>query len=195
MHTMNTAEFANKILLTPKVPEAWFLPEVVEDLKSGTHVNNHGICCWKVDPKMFVSPLHTSHAQDDNNLSDTTRHVSYANLIEMSSSHFSQDTSDTQTPDDNKMPQHSSFLFNGLKPKQIACYVVVGPGGFFDVDCDGVWIRMLVSRGDIISLPEAYHHIFTPHTTDDENESAEHSCPKYFAGKAFSTSLVKIVLD
>lgn len=166
MMTLNPTA-TEMISLGPKSPEAWFLPEKPEDDMDEEYIpalvaeiedlRDHGVSCWKVDSDLFASPIMPSNAEET-----ATQSSQYANVIEMSPEHF---------------PQHS-LLFDGRKPCEVLCYVLVGSStGFLDVCSDGTgrWIRIHVKNGDLITLPEDLYHRFTP------NEK----CP---------ASLVRIVL-
>jgi 1,2-dihydroxy-3-keto-5-methylthiopentene dioxygenase len=149
-------------------PEAWLMPETVEDpceenrLGSSVAVTAHdlkklGIAYWKMedtdefeypikavpwDPKDATDPK-LMQLRDD-------RGYSYADIITIHPDHL---------PDfENKI---KSFFEEHIHDAEEIRFIL-GGSGYFDVrNAQDQWVRIHVKKGDLMTLPEGIYHRFT----------------------------------
>ncbi|KAI2492182.1 1-2-dihydroxy-3-keto-5-methylthiopentene dioxygenase [Fragilaria crotonensis] len=148
-------------------PEAWRIPDSMEDQfvpnklepnisVSVEELKDIGICYWKMDAESYKYPIH-SVPWDPNDATDPRlqqlrddRGYSYADIITVHPDHL---------PDfDLKV---KAFFEEHIHDAEEIRYVL-GGSGYFDVrDLQDRWVRIHVTKGDLITLPEGIYHRFT----------------------------------
>lgn len=153
-------------------PEAWLMPDEVEDQKELNKLEPNvaitvadlrkiGISYWKMDADTFTYPIKSvpwdpkdavdprlSKIRDD-------RGYSYADIITVHPDHLP-----------GYEDKVKSFFEEHIHDAEEIRFIV-GGSGFFDVrDLEDRWVRVLVKKGDLITLPEGIYHRFTTDKTD-----------------------------
>lgn len=150
-------------------PEAWFIPDEVEDQKaenrlttnvpaSPTLMKELGVLYWKMDPASFEYPVKMVPWEPaegtvvDPKLAAIRdeRGYNYAEIL-------------TIHPD--TLPKYDEmvamFFEEHIHDAEEIRYILEG-SGYFDVrDFEDKWIRIKLSAGDLITLPEGIYHRFT----------------------------------
>ncbi len=183
------------------------LPVTVEDL------NLVGITHWKLDSEALMKPtpppvrnIHWDDQDildsDNNSILASSPPTSYANIINLnpenlhirsSATYHKSSTSKSCSSSYSDHKSHSSS-HHGFGSSNDICYLTFG-SGFLDVkedDCRS-WIRMQVTRGDIITLPDGLYHRFTEASQEDASTNIEDV--GYFAGQHYRTPLVRIMIE
>mmetsp|Transcript_6812 Transcript_6812/g.10777 ORF Transcript_6812/g.10777 Transcript_6812/m.10777 type:complete len:227 (+) Transcript_6812:82-762(+) len=148
-------------------PEAWIIPDEVEDQYAENKLEPNvpvsvedlkkiGILYWKMDAESYEYPVKSvpwdpKDAMDPklNQLRDD-RGYSYADIITVHPDHL---------PDfENKL---KAFFEEHIHDAEEIRYIL-GGSGFFDVrDQEDKWVRVQIKKGDLMTLPEGIYHRFT----------------------------------
>lgn len=154
-------------------PEAWHMPEDVTDQKSPNKLDVNepvsaaalrelGVLYWRMDPSFEYPVKEVPWVPADGTATDPKlssireeRGYNYAEIL-------------TIHPD--TLPNYDSmvamFFEEHIHDAEEIRYILEG-SGYFDVrDFDDRWVRIQLSAGDLITLPEGIYHRFTLDSKD-----------------------------
>lgn len=150
-------------------PEAWRIPDEIEDQKAENRLSENvpvspallkelGVLYWKMDPASFEYPVkEVPWEPAEGTVVDPKlaairdgRGYNYAEILTIH-----PDT----LPNYDKMI--AMFFEEHIHDAEEIRYIL-GGSGYFDVrDFEDSWIRIKLSAGDLITLPEGIYHRFT----------------------------------
>jgi len=153
-------------------PEAWRIPEEVEDQKAENRLEPNqpvslselktlGILHWKLDPASYKYPVKAVPYDASETGEEALQKIrdergySYADVLTVHPDHLPEYDAKVK-----------SFFEEHIHDAEEVRYILAG-SGYFDVrDLEDKWVRIALSQGDLITLPEGIYHRFTCDSKD-----------------------------
>mmetsp|Transcript_2465 Transcript_2465/g.2670 ORF Transcript_2465/g.2670 Transcript_2465/m.2670 type:complete len:226 (+) Transcript_2465:38-715(+) len=153
-------------------PEAWMMSDDIRDQKAENRLEPNmsvgveglrkiGLSYWKMDAETYTYPVKSVPWNPNDSMDPKLSQIrddrgySYADIITVHPDHLP-----------GYEEKVKSFFEEHIHDAEEIRYIL-GGSGYFDVrDEHDKWVRILVKKGDLMTLPEGIYHRFT---TDEAN--------------------------